>query len=235
MNLVLSLFPGIGLLDQAFEESGFCVVRGPDLLWGGDVHSFHPPRGRFDGVIGGPPCQAHSRMRHIIKANGHRLAADLIPEFARVIDEASPKWWVMEMVPDGPTIAAADGDALVHDVDVGGLTSRIRRISWAGINLRLPLITKRSAPHPAVVRDPREQPVQIGGSGRLKARRGGGGQAPHEGRRLSVAEMLRRQGFDEHMLDDCPLTLDGKRSAIGNGVPLAMGRAIAKAVKAALG
>src|SRR6476659_2456796 len=55
--LVLSLFPGIGLLDMAFESEGFCVVRGPDLLWGGDVRSFHVPYGRFDGVIGGPPCQ----------------------------------------------------------------------------------------------------------------------------------------------------------------------------------
>lgn len=36
-QLVLSLFPGIGLFDQAFAEQGFCVVRGPDLLWGGDV------------------------------------------------------------------------------------------------------------------------------------------------------------------------------------------------------
>jgi DNA (cytosine-5)-methyltransferase 1 len=40
--LVLSLFPGIGLLDMAFEEEGFCVVRGPDLLWGGDIRSFRP-------------------------------------------------------------------------------------------------------------------------------------------------------------------------------------------------
>lgn len=34
-RLILSLFPGIGLLDRAFEECGFCVVRGPDILWGG--------------------------------------------------------------------------------------------------------------------------------------------------------------------------------------------------------
>lgn len=34
---VLSLFPGLGLLDLAFEDAGFCVVRGPDHLWGGDV------------------------------------------------------------------------------------------------------------------------------------------------------------------------------------------------------
>lgn len=27
-QLVLSLFPGIGLLDMAFEEEGFCIVRG---------------------------------------------------------------------------------------------------------------------------------------------------------------------------------------------------------------
>ena len=51
-ELVLSLFPGIGLLDQAFEEQGFCVVRGPDLLWGGDIKQFHPPAGKFDGVNG---------------------------------------------------------------------------------------------------------------------------------------------------------------------------------------
>lgn len=31
--LVLSLFPGIGLLDMAFELEGFCIVRGPDVLW----------------------------------------------------------------------------------------------------------------------------------------------------------------------------------------------------------
>lgn len=27
--LVLSLFTGIGLLDQAFKEAGFCMVLGP--------------------------------------------------------------------------------------------------------------------------------------------------------------------------------------------------------------
>ncbi len=29
--LILSLFPGIGLLDRAFELEGFCVVRGRDF------------------------------------------------------------------------------------------------------------------------------------------------------------------------------------------------------------
>lgn len=51
-GLVLSLFPGIGLLDMAFEAEGFCVVRGPDVLWGGDIRTFHPPADVFEGVSG---------------------------------------------------------------------------------------------------------------------------------------------------------------------------------------
>ncbi|KKL97808.1 hypothetical protein LCGC14_1830760, partial [marine sediment metagenome] len=68
--MILSLFPGIGLLDRAFEEEGWCVVRGPDVLWGGDVRRFHPPVGRFDGVIGGPPRPTFSRLANLIRAKG---------------------------------------------------------------------------------------------------------------------------------------------------------------------
>lgn len=32
-GVILSLFPGIGLLDMAFEQAGFTVVRGPALHW----------------------------------------------------------------------------------------------------------------------------------------------------------------------------------------------------------
>lgn len=53
--VVLSLFPGIGLMDRGFEEEGFCVVRGPDILWGGDIRRFRVPAGLFDGINGGPP------------------------------------------------------------------------------------------------------------------------------------------------------------------------------------
>jgi DNA (cytosine-5)-methyltransferase 1 len=70
-QLVLSLFPGIGLLDMAFEEAGFCVVRGPDVLFGGDIRRFHPLPGRFDGVIGGPPCQWFSRLAHMVRQSGY--------------------------------------------------------------------------------------------------------------------------------------------------------------------
>ena len=62
-SLVLSLFPGIDLLGRGFELEGFSIVRGPDLIFGGDVRTFSVPRGRFDGVIGGSPCPDFSRAR----------------------------------------------------------------------------------------------------------------------------------------------------------------------------
>jgi DNA (cytosine-5)-methyltransferase 1 len=92
--LVLSLFPGIGLLDRAFEEEGFCVVRGPDVLWGGDIRRFHPPAGKFDGVIGGPPCKGESTLAHLNGTPGLSMR----DEFCRVRDESECAWWVMEAV-----------------------------------------------------------------------------------------------------------------------------------------
>ena len=81
--LVLSIFPGIGLLDRAFEAEGFCIVRGPDPLWGGDVRTFHPPPGVFSGIIGGDPCQSHSRLSNLVRAKGLEPSfPDLTEEFA---------------------------------------------------------------------------------------------------------------------------------------------------------
>jgi DNA (cytosine-5)-methyltransferase 1 len=102
--LVLSLFPGIDLLGRGFEAERFCVVRGPDLLWGGDVRAFHPPAGRFDGVIGGSPCLDFSAKRRTAPT-GEGVA--MLCEFVRVVDEAAPEWFLLENVPRVPDVAVA--------------------------------------------------------------------------------------------------------------------------------
>jgi len=97
--LVLSLFPGIGLLDRAFEEAGFCLVRGPDRLWGGDIRRFHSPAGVFWGVLGGPPCQEFSGLLRT-EPSGYGLA--MLKEYARVVTEAQPEWSpIMSSRPNG--------------------------------------------------------------------------------------------------------------------------------------
>ena len=101
-RLVLSLFPGAGLLDRGFEQAGFCVVRGPDTLLGQRIETFHAPDGHFCGVIGGPPCQDFSRARRA-PPTGYGLA--MLKEFGRVVTEAQPVWWLMENVPQVPSLA----------------------------------------------------------------------------------------------------------------------------------
>lgn len=252
-GLVLSVFPGIGLLDMAFEEEGFTVVRGPDLLWGGDVKRFHPPAGIFEGIIGGPPCQAFSRLRHMVEANGYQVAENLIPEYERVVAEARPRWFLMENVPDAPLPSVPSYTTraeLVRDTWVGGLTERLRRFSFGTKDgIRLPIETlalvgagegtvvaghglapgQRDRLH-AVVGDARRVPVKLGPGGKPKSTADTGV--------LSLNEACRLQGLPEDFADTLPFTTHGKRKVIGNGVPLYMGRAVAKAVnavKAAIG
>lgn len=100
-RLVLSLFPGAGLLDKGFERAGFCVVRGPDTLLGGDVREFRAPAGHFCGVIGGPPCQDFSRARRA-PPTGHGVA--MLREFSRIVTEAQPDWFLCENVPQVPSL-----------------------------------------------------------------------------------------------------------------------------------
>lgn len=244
-QLVLSLFPGIGLLDMAFEEAGFCVVRGPDLLWGGDVRSFHPPAGKFDGVIGGPPCQAFSRLRHIVEANGYKTAPNLIPEYERVVNEARPRWFLMENVPDAPLpdTGYETHSELVRDVWVGGETSRLRRFTFGTTSAYRAQLFRvetmalhRPDPDRAVTCDMRQVPVAIGGSGK---RKGLGGALPRSGTPSSANTMAELQGvpveFVDRLREHGAFTSEAIKRGLGNGVPLPMGRAVAAAVKRALG
>mgnify|MGYP003407112815 CR=1 FL=1 len=244
-QLVLSLFPGIGLLDMAFEEAGFCVVRGPDLLWGGDIRRFHPPAGRFDGVIGGPPCQAFSRLRHIVEANGYQTAPNLIPEFERCLAEAQPAWALMENVPDAPEPAVPGyqvSSTMLRDVWCGGETSRLRRFSFVtrdGQRLEPEtLALHRPDPELAVLAagSGRKVPVAISGAGTGTRKRTASAALKNCGYHSAagVAQALRLQGLPADFLDHAPLTMVGKMKVIGNGVPLAMGRAVAAAVIKAL-
>ena len=61
--MILSIFPGVDLLGRAFEEKGYSVVRGPDLIYGGDIRSFRVDPDLFEGVIGGPPCPDFSLLK----------------------------------------------------------------------------------------------------------------------------------------------------------------------------
>jgi len=244
-GLVLSLFPGIGLLDMAFEEEGFCVVRGPDLLWGGDIRKFNPPVGRFDGVIGGPPCQAFSQFRFLNPCAGEKHG-NMIPEFERIVTATGPRWFLMENVKAAP-VPRVEGYkvavCLLNTRWLGEEQDRLRRFSFgtpAGQRLAIETVALESPLYAqAVACDPRVVPVALNASGKPKRTLKpptihAGHSAPFKRQTRSIAEMCELQGLPSGFLDEAPFTAHGKRKVIGNGVPLPMGRAVAKAVKEAL-
>lgn len=53
--------------------------------------------------------------------------------------------------------------------------------------------------------------------------------------RRSVARCLELQGWPPDFLDGAPFTVEAKYRMVGNGVPRPMGRAVARAVRRAIG
>jgi len=251
--LVLSLFPGIGLLDQAFEEQGFCVVRGPDLLWGGDIKKFHPPAGRFDGIIGGPPCKAFSSLTHIVRARYGEgaVAENLIPEFERCVAEAQPSWFLMENTPRAP-LPRVDGYAvstcILNNRSFGPAQRRARRFSF-GVHGDTAISLLHYVEGIVALENPRVEYAVLAGhqgtgvtlnySGRRRdgtpyTRSAGTLAKMNHAQRRTIRTNLELQGLPPDLLDHAPFTKQGKFEVVGNGVPLPMGRAIAKAVRAAI-
>ncbi|MCP4695300.1 MAG: DNA cytosine methyltransferase [Gammaproteobacteria bacterium] len=105
-------------------------------MLGQDVRDWPlPPAGKFDGVIGGPPCQEFSNVRHI--GGGAARHPDMIGFFWRVVEQVKPRWAVMENLtktvrhPEIPDDAAA---LFLRDWDCGGKTNRRRAFYvWPGM------------------------------------------------------------------------------------------------------
>jgi DNA (cytosine-5)-methyltransferase 1 len=209
MQLVLSLFPGIGLLDRAFEEAGFCVVRGPDTLWGGDIRNFHAAPSHFTGIIGGPPCQDFSAANR--RARPQR-GLQILSHFARVVIEAQPDWFLLENVPRCPTVNVPGMVTQRIDLtghDVGMRQWRLRHFQFAAIDgAQLYVPRSRSVTH------------HIPAACMATA-------TSHTRTRWST--FCERQGVIP-ALSLPPFTRRAKYQAVGNGVPLPMARLLAWAI-----
>jgi DNA (cytosine-5)-methyltransferase 1 len=186
-----------------------------------------------------------TQLRYLNPLAGQKHG-NLIPEFERVVAEAQPGWFVMENVPAAPE-TAVDGyvtrSLVLNNRWLGEPQDRTRRFCLGSRDgLRLDVSPDLAAfesmdYRQAVTRSLRAVPVKLGGSGKVKRTytEDGKRHGPSVGAREKLGEMLALQGLPVDYLDEAPFTDSGKRLVIGNGVPLPMGRAIARAVRRALG
>ena len=113
---VLSICTGMGLMDRAFMDAGFDVEPGCEIdrekremhakLCGGKPHlcddlkdlpntlNWLWPGREYVGIIGGPSCQAHSKLR----AMRAPKFPDLTPLVRTLLNDVNPEWYLFENV-----------------------------------------------------------------------------------------------------------------------------------------
>jgi DNA (cytosine-5)-methyltransferase 1 len=207
MQLVLSLFPGIDLLGRGFEVEGFCVVRGPDKIFGQSVTDFTPKPHAFNGIIGGTPCQDFSRKRRHPPTG---LGLAMLREFARIVHQAQPDWFLLENVPDVPDIQIAGYQVQRFNLNAnecGVGQSRLRCFQF-GNRAGYQIVIPRSQTVPA-----ESQPTVMCADQR------------------EWQEVCRLQGLPDGF--DLPWPKGFKKRAVGNGVPIPMAQTVARAIREA--
>ncbi len=220
MELILSLFPGIDLLGRGFESEGYCVVRGPDVVWGGDIFDFHPPSEKFAGIIGGPPCQKFSM------ANPNRDTSQgmvLVREFIRVVHEAAPEWLLMENTPGVPAVDVpgyAMQKFFLNAWECGGRQHRNRCFQFGSRDATCIVCDRAVTPSGELER------TCLATEGNNPVRK-----AWHRTtHRRTWADFCELQGLPRNF--DLPgMNLSAKYRAVGNGVPVYMAAVIARAVR----
>ena len=198
-KLLLSLFPGIDLLGMGFEQQGFCVVKGPDLITGGDVRDFYAPKNAFAGIIGGPPCQDFS----LLNRNPGDYSQEMLDEYIRVISETEPDWFLFENVAQAPSFQIEGYTQQRFGLDLAWFSefSRLRHFVFGSKN--------------GTLLDP-----MMGNKTNVA------GTAVTGNDSRSFRACCDIQGLPPEF--DLPsFTLGAKKQAVANGVPLQMGRYIA--------
>ncbi|WP_164969693.1 DNA cytosine methyltransferase [Arcobacter sp. F2176] len=201
--LTLSIFSGLDLLGQAFQNNGFCVVSAGDIQWGKDIRQFKPIKNIFGGVVGGPPCQDFSGLNR----NPKNYSLEMLQEFKRIVLESSCDWALLENVKGVPDL---DIEGYYHqriDINQGWYsdTSRLRHIQF---------YCKKEF----YLNIPRGQMKNINNTCALASDN------------RSYKELLKLQGLPQDFNLDS-FTLKGKKKLVGNAVPFVIGDVLAKEVK----
>lgn len=224
MELVLSTFTGAGLLDRAFQESGFCVVSLGDLLTGHDIRRAHVLSRRFDGVMGGSPCQDFSKARRAVPVKPYACDCDgtrheygygvaMIREFVRIVTEAQPNWFLHENVPGVPDVTVpgfVTQRITINVTELGHIQNRWRTIQFGtrdGLRLVIPRGVAPDVTHRCVTATGQHGAASLG---------------------WKKANVL--QGLPKNFRMPA-VSLAAQCIAVGNGVPLPLGRALALAIR----
>jgi DNA (cytosine-5)-methyltransferase 1 len=138
---------------------------------------------------------------------------EMLEQFARVVTEAHPNWWLLENVPTVPNVTVPGYTVQRLDLNAlecGSAQSRLRHFQYGSI-YGFVLVPDRK------LFVGRSQDICLASEGKRPGRR-------------SFADFCEQQGLPRDF--DLPgLVTSAKYAAVGNGVPILMARTIAAAVR----
>ena len=159
-----------------------------------------------------------------------------------MIAEGQPRWFVMENV-EGAPIPDVSGyqvdPSILQNRWLGEVQSRKHRFSFGtrdGRKLIYEVVALEAFEwdYRLCASDYRRTRVKLLDGGVPKNPKGRKGALSYRGTKRDLATALKLQGLPEDFFDDPPFTMKGKIESLGNGVPLFMGKELARAVKRAL-
>lgn len=188
------------MLGRAFTENGFCVVRGPDInIDGGDIRDFQPAKNAFAGVIGGSPCQDFSKLNRNPGANSQKM----LEQYVRVVNEASPEWFLLENVVHVPEFEISGYKMQRFNLDLAWFSEFSRNRTFVFGSKSGHVLSPKVGVSKSVV-----------------------GTAVTGSDERPFSQMCEIQGLPSGF--DLPFfSLQGKKQAVANGVPLALGNHVA--------
>ncbi len=211
-KLLLSLFPGVDIFGKGFEKHGFTVVQAQDKILSGDIRTFRGIENRFDGIIGGSPCQDFSLLRRT-PPTGEGL--ELLGHFERIVLECQPKFFLYENVTTVPDLKI-EGYIIfrfsLKPTDLGYDQSRNRHFQF-GSKEGL-ILTLNKKPYVG-----EKQKIATASEGTSTKRR-------------TFADFCKLQGVPELNLPY--LTQTARYMVVGNAVHYAVASELARAIKQAL-
>ena len=187
---------------------------------------FAAPLNKFDGIIGGSPCQDFSKANRDRPGLNNSYGLKMLNEFKRVVQEAQPTWWLLENVPTVPNITIDGYSYQRIDINQSWYedVNRLRHIQFGHKENKYIQISRGvTDPGQIVTVTDRTKKESCDRSYRkIKSCALASDDRPFK-------ELVKLQGLDEDF--DIPsFNVQGKKRAVGNGVPLSIGRVLAKAV-----
>lgn len=93
MRTILHLCADTGSDTKPYKDAGYNVILVGSKI---GVENYHPPKNVW-GIIANPPCTNFSSARTTAKTKrNEEEGMRLVKECLRIIQEAKPKWWVIE-------------------------------------------------------------------------------------------------------------------------------------------